>query len=528
MRNAESLQLGAIAALFLLWCATWLVLGAQLFGPTHLNWDQTFVAAMAAVAAARAAWRTNGPYRVFLAMLGVGLVLLAVSWASYVPTKDPTRDVTAVAGSSIAYAACMFVWICAWGYLALDRWQRRPPSALTGVVFLVVIIGLAAILTAFYYPEYRPLMGTNEGRLDAVTAMLEFMALMLGLACVLLGERTVVPWLLVSMAMLVASDMAFSENEVPAAFDALWQLGQFMMLATLLVFPRFAVHGLHEHSGAGERSGLSGVLLLLSLGSVLLLAGVGLVPVIAIWKAFFSVLFVVALVVAMVWLTDRFDDAVEYLEAFTGTLLQQREQDADWRDTPARLHTILQATGLGEYLDWLRKAVARLKQDVLFLGPERLYPPPKPAATDRPSCFIVMPFSLEWSNDVHRAIASACRTMSVQPVRGDDVFTPTDIVNDIWHSIHAASFVIADISGRNPNVMYELGIAHTLAKPVLIVSSNAGDIPIDLSTRRVTLYRQGGDWVADLEAKVTRSIAEMLNAYRLAPDSAAAPTAAAP
>ena len=53
---------------------------------------------------------------------------------------------------------------------------------------------------------------------------------------------------------------------------------------------------------------------------------------------------------------------------------------------------------------------------------------------------------------------------SVTPVRGDDVFTPTDILVDIWQSINGADFVIADITGRNPNVLYELGI-HTLAKP---------------------------------------------------------------
>jgi hypothetical protein len=241
-----------------------------------------------------------------------------------------------------------------------------------------------------------------------------------------------------------------------------------------------------------------------------------------VWRSFFSVLFVVVLVVAMVWLTDRFDEAVEYLKAFASKLFQQRLQADDWRDSNTRIRTILHSTGLGVYLDWLRDAGGRLKQDVLFLGPERLYPPPKPSTRDRIRCFLVMPFSLEWSNDVHRTLASACRSMGVHPVRGDDVFTPTDILNDIWHSIHAADFVIADITGRNPNVLYELGIAHTLAKPVLIISKNAADIPIDLSTRRVILYGQsGGEWTVDLEVKVTRAIEEILRVYGLVVTEAA-------
>ena len=114
------------------------------------------------------------------------------------------------------------------------------------------------------------------------------------------------------------------------------------------------------------------------------------------------------------------------------------------------------------------------------------------------------------------------KTLAVQPVRGDDVFTPTDILVDIWHSLNSADFVIADITGRNPNVLYELGIAHTLAKPVLIISRNAADIPIDLSTRRVILYGQSEtDWREDLEIKVTKALKEILEAYGLnstAPD----------
>jgi len=169
-----------------------------------------------------------------------------------------------------------------------------------------------------------------------------------------------------------------------------------------------------------------------------------------------------------------------------------------------------------------------LRQDVLFLGAERLYPTPHlRAARSDVRCFIVMPFSLEWSKDVHVALAAACKATSVTAVRGDDVFTPTDILVDIWQSINGADFVIADITGRNPNVLYELGVAHTLAKPVLIISRHAADIPIDLSTRRIILYGQSeDDWRDDLGIKVTKAITEILRMYRLSatePDPANPP-----
>jgi nucleoside 2-deoxyribosyltransferase len=101
-------------------------------------------------------------------------------------------------------------------------------------------------------------------------------------------------------------------------------------------------------------------------------------------------------------------------------------------------------------------------------------------------------------------------------VRGDDLFTPTDILEDIWQSINTADFVIADITGRNPNVLYEMGIAHTLAKPVLILSRQASDIPVDLATRRVILYGQTGeDWHADLADKISAAIAAIVEEYGL-------------
>src|SRR5258706_521793 len=123
MSRSASGQLGAIAAFYLLWFATWLVLGSTLFGPTHHNWDQTLVAA-AAIAAFKASRQTPRPYPLFLVMIGTGLALLAVSWATY---NVGGNQFLRFAGhgepdySDVAYTAFVFIWICAWGYLALDH-----------------------------------------------------------------------------------------------------------------------------------------------------------------------------------------------------------------------------------------------------------------------------------------------------------------------------------------------------------------------------------------------------------------------
>jgi hypothetical protein len=260
-------------------------------------------------------------------------------------------------------------------------------------------------------------------------------------------------------------------------------------------------------------------LLLLSLGAALLAPVVWFVPVAAVWKSFFSVLFILALVTILVWLTDRFDDTVAFLRGYVRAVHQSRLASEDWRTAETEIGTTLRLTGLDLFLDEFRDSADRLRQDVLFLGRERLYAPPRERTGARtPSCFIVMPFSQEWSADVHGILAKACGATGVRAVRGDDLFTPTDILEDIWQSINAADFVIADITGRNPNVLYELGIAHTLAKPVLILSRDAVDIPIDLATRRVILYGlKSAAWREDLARMMSEAIAKVVEDYGLRP-----------
>jgi hypothetical protein len=315
--------------------------------------------------------------------------------------------------------------------------------------------------------------------------------------------------------------------------DPVWMLGLCLLLAGAAVLPQRPGHppgAALDGAPAGgvRRSGLSTLLLSLSLGAVLVSAVVSLAlrrggastgDAGAAGEPFFYVLFVVALVVVMVWLTDRFDRAVHHAARHAARLLDHRLQAADWRDGDRRLVWILEATGLGQLLDSLQAASQRLRPAVLFLGPERLNPAPQePAAGAEPTCFIVMPFGLAESDAVHQVLRQACQQAGLRPLRGDDLFTPSDILDDIWRGITGAHCVIADITGRNPNVMYELGMAHTLAKPVLILSRRADDIPIDLATRRVIVYGTAVDgatpaWQATLAARTQAALVALLQAY---------------
>lgn len=135
----------------------------------------------------------------------------------------------------------------------------------------------------------------------------------------------------------------------------------------------------------------------------------------------------------------------------------------------------------------------------------------KPAPEVDPKlCFIVMPFGPEELTEVYEyfvkpSIETNC---GLKCERGDDVFGSNVIMDDIRRSIERSRLVVADLTGRNPNVFYEVGIAHTLNKEVLLISQSMGDVPFDLRHRRVLVY----DYTPKGCKKLERNIADNINA----------------
>lgn len=547
MAAAAPYLLAAVAALYAAYLVVYFVLGPAAFSAGNYFWHEAVVIVLAGAAQVHAAARSAAPLRRFLLGNAVLLLLLALTDASY--RRDLPLWSDAQGGvlqlTDAAYAGFLFGWIGAWSLFALALARRQRPGARTVAVFALLMAGFVGLFAAFYAPLYRGGLGELQGRVNVIVAVLELGAVVAGMAVMLLGAGNALVLQVFGITLLAASDMLYSEATLRhqgfAAADPSWMLGLCLLLAGALILPREAGSTRRDAAaGGGRRSGLSTVLLALSLGAVLLSAAVSLLlrrgadgPAMPppVGEPFFYVLFVVVLVVVMVWLTDRFDRAVRHAGRHAVQLLGGGLQAPDWREEDRRLTWILEATGLGQWLDGLHRAAARLRGDVLFLGPERLNPPAQaPESGAEPACFIVMPFGQPDSAAVHHVLREACLQAGLHPLRGDDLYTPTDILDDIWRGITGAHCVIADITGRNPNVLYELGIAHTLAKPVLILSRRAEDIPIDLATRRVIVYgtADGGDWQAALATAVQTALQTLVREYPLAVPTAVPRTAAPP
>lgn len=126
------------------------------------------------------------------------------------------------------------------------------------------------------------------------------------------------------------------------------------------------------------------------------------------------------------------------------------------------------------------------------------------------TCFVIMPFAKAFT-PTFKAIQNAVGgDLGFRCMRTDELLGGGHIIEDILKGIASSELVIADVTGRNANVYYELGIAH-MAKPVekvILLSQDVDEIPFDLRQFRHIVYKAGG---AGLKA-LTKSLRETVSA----------------
>lgn len=96
-------------------------------------------------------------------------------------------------------------------------------------------------------------------------------------------------------------------------------------------------------------------------------------------------------------------------------------------------------------------------------------------------------------------------------MKADDIFTPTAIMEDIWEYINKSRLIVADVTGKNPNVFYELGIAHTIGKDVIILTQNEDDVPFDLKHLRYIKYIDNKNGWESLSADLDKFVTSTVN-----------------
>jgi hypothetical protein len=124
------------------------------------------------------------------------------------------------------------------------------------------------------------------------------------------------------------------------------------------------------------------------------------------------------------------------------------------------------------------------------------------------TCFVIMPFAKPIGPHYKKIYEPAITNAGLKPMRVDDeIFGPGIIMKQIWSGIKAAKVIVAVLTVRNPNVFYELGMAHALAKPTILISGNKKNVPFDLLQYKVIEYDVNDpEWGKKLGKKVSKAI----------------------
>jgi hypothetical protein len=105
--------------------------------------------------------------------------------------------------------------------------------------------------------------------------------------------------------------------------------------------------------------------------------------------------------------------------------------------------------------------------------------------------FVVMKFSPAYEELYKDVIQERCKKSGLQAYRADEVFGPGVLLDDIVRGIEEAKIVIAEITApnENENVFYELGYAHALKKPTILLAEQGKKLPFDISGYRCLFYQ---------------------------------------
>jgi hypothetical protein len=118
---------------------------------------------------------------------------------------------------------------------------------------------------------------------------------------------------------------------------------------------------------------------------------------------------------------------------------------------------------------------------------------------------VMMPFATEF-NPVHEVIKRACAANGLRCLRADDIWEETTIIQDIFNLVFRAQVVIVDFTGKNANVMYETGIAHTLGKHVIPIAQTLADVPFDMQHHRALKYLPNREGMTTLESALVKKL----------------------
>lgn len=123
----------------------------------------------------------------------------------------------------------------------------------------------------------------------------------------------------------------------------------------------------------------------------------------------------------------------------------------------------------------------------VMLSPLSIFPPGQFERRDQ-LCFVLMPFAEAFQEAYDYIIRPTVEAAGLDCQRADDIMESGDILAQIYRSLMQARLVIADLTGTNGNVLYELGLAHMMGHQAILLTQEVHQVPFDLRQQRLILY----------------------------------------
>jgi hypothetical protein len=129
------------------------------------------------------------------------------------------------------------------------------------------------------------------------------------------------------------------------------------------------------------------------------------------------------------------------------------------------------------------------------------------------TAFVIMQFTSEFDTLYKEVIKPTIESYDIECIRGDDVFTNGLILNDIENYIQESFFIVADITPNNPNVFYEVGYAHAIRKPLILLcdSDKRDNLPFDISGFRTIMYSDSIGGKTKIEQRLKKHLEHIVN-----------------
>lgn len=121
-------------------------------------------------------------------------------------------------------------------------------------------------------------------------------------------------------------------------------------------------------------------------------------------------------------------------------------------------------------------------------------------------CFVLMPFSENYRAVYDDHVRPTIESAGLRCQRADEVAGVTSITWDIWERINAARFLVADLTERNANVFYEVGLAHAISKDVILITQSMEFVQFDLRAVRCIEYEYTPRGVRAFELQLRSTI----------------------